>query len=72
MTEPAQPPGPARCEMCSEPPSPAGPVLPIGPDGKYVDVGHMGPAYGYTNCFRVAGEEVRAKGAAGEFPARTS
>lgn len=31
---------PARCGMCTEAPSRSGPVLPIGPGGKSVDMGH--------------------------------
>lgn len=40
MSEPAQPPEPVRCQMCTEPPSPRGPVLQIGPDDAAVDMGH--------------------------------
>jgi hypothetical protein len=35
-----QPIAPARCEMCTEPPSRSGPVMAIGPDGRNVDMGH--------------------------------
>lgn len=41
-------------------PSPTGPVLRIGPDDAAVDMGHLGEEYGYTNCFRLAQQAVRA------------
>ncbi|MFC1406774.1 MULTISPECIES: hypothetical protein [Streptacidiphilus] len=59
-TRAAAQPDPVRCDMCTEPPSSTGPVLPIGPDGKNVDMGHLGEEYGYTNCFRLAQQAVRA------------
>lgn len=52
MSQPA-PTAEPRCGMCTEPPSPAGPVMPIGPGGEYVDMGHEA-------CFRAAAQDARA------------
>jgi hypothetical protein len=58
MSQPAPTTEPDRCSMCTEPPSPAGPVLPIGAEGAAVDMGH-------EDCFRRAQDATRAAFRAG-------
>lgn len=55
-------PGPPRCDMCEEPPSRSGPVLPLGPGGSNVDMGH-------PDCFRAAAQDARAGAATGRVRA---
>lgn len=58
--------GPAfhnTCGMCMEPPSRSGPILPLGPDGENVDMGH-------EDCFRLAEQAVRAACRAAQEPGR--
>lgn len=54
MTAPVAPSETARCDMCVWPPSLTGPILPVGPGGKNVDMGH-------EDCFRAASQDARTE-----------